>query len=338
MNLVLTLIAGAAGAALPASPRRWPRRWRSQAEPDLAGRRRRLRSRPRRLGRRRRSPRAARGDVGGAPIDVLVQPAAGRRKRLLVADLESTIIENEMLDELADFLGLRAHVAEITRRAMNGEIDFAAALAERVALLKGLPARVLDEAAARIRLMPGARALVATMRRRRRRDRAGLGRVHASLPSRVAAELGFDRVVANRLDIAGGRIAGTVRAADRHRRDQARDAAGAGAPNAASRSADARGRRRRQRSADAAAAGLGIAFRAKPAVAAAARWRIDHADLTALLYAQGYRQAEIRRLSRCDSASALVEAQRDKAQIALALDQQQDRFAPGLLRVVDLAG
>ena len=83
---------------------------------------------------------AARAAIGDAAIDVLVQPAAGRRKRLLVADLESTIIENEMLDELADFVGRRRDVAEITRRAMNGEIDFAAALAERVALLSGLPA------------------------------------------------------------------------------------------------------------------------------------------------------------------------------------------------------
>src|SRR6185312_13288762 len=100
---------------------------------------------------------AVRDAIGGAAIDVVVQPAAGRRKRVLVADLEATIIENEMLDELADFVGLRGHVAEITRRAMNGELDFAAALKERVALLKGLPATVLDEAAGRIRLMPGAR-------------------------------------------------------------------------------------------------------------------------------------------------------------------------------------
>src|SRR5712691_5301264 len=107
---------------------------------------------------------AARQAIGGGAIDVLVQPAAGRRKRVLVADLESTVIENEMLDELADFVGLRARVAEITRRAMNAEIDFTAALAERVLLLKGLPATVLDEAASRIRLMPGARALLATSR------------------------------------------------------------------------------------------------------------------------------------------------------------------------------
>src|SRR5438552_9573690 len=111
-----------------------------------------------------RAEAAARALIGGADIDVLVQPVANRRKRLLVADMESTIIENEMLDELADFLGLRDEVAEITRQAMNGEIDFAAALAARVSLLKGMPATRLDDAARRIRITPGAATLVATMR------------------------------------------------------------------------------------------------------------------------------------------------------------------------------
>src|SRR6266567_347810 len=91
----------------------------------------------------------ARAAIADAPIDVLLQPAQGRRKRILAADFESTIIENEMLDELAEFVGMRAEVSEITRRAMNGELDFAAALAERVALLRGLPASVLDEAGSR---------------------------------------------------------------------------------------------------------------------------------------------------------------------------------------------
>ena len=105
---------------------------------------------------------AARAVIGDAAIDIVVQSATNRRKRLLVADMESTIIENEMLDELADFIGRRSEVAEITRRAMNGELDFVAALDERVALLKGLSVSVLDDAASRIRLMPGARALLAT--------------------------------------------------------------------------------------------------------------------------------------------------------------------------------
>src|SRR4051812_44182803 len=154
---------------------------------------------------------AAREAIGDAPIDVLVQPAAGRRKRVFVADLESTIIENEMLDELAEFVGLREHVAEITRRAMNGELDFAAALAERVALLKGMPETVLAEAATRIRLMPGARVLLATLRS------AGVTTALVSggftvFAEPIVAELGFDRLVANRLDVADGRIAGTVAA------------------------------------------------------------------------------------------------------------------------------
>ena len=164
---------------------------------------------------------AARAAIGGRPIDVIVQPAAARRKRLLVADLESTIIENEMLEELADFLGLRAPVAEITRRAMNGEIDFVDALTERVALLRGLPESVLDEAASRIRLMPGARALITTLRR------AGVTTALVSggftvFAERVASELGFDRVVANRLDIADGEARRNGPATDHHRRDQAR--------------------------------------------------------------------------------------------------------------------
>lgn len=234
---------------------------------------------------------AARTLIGGTPIDVLVHPAGGRRKQLLVADLESTMIENEMLDELALLLGIGPRIAEITRRAMNGEIDFAAALAARVALLAGADTRVLDAAAARVRPMPGARALVATMRR----DGA-----HAALVTggftvfaeRVGRELGFQRVVANRLEIAGGKLTGRVLSpivTGAVKRDTlnalaaefgiapARTiAVGDGANDLAMLGA----------------AGIGIAFRAKPAVAAAARWRLDHADLTGLLYAQGYRKAQ----------------------------------------------
>jgi phosphoserine phosphatase len=234
----------------------------------------------------------ARQAIGDMAIDVLVQPDAGRRKQLLVADLESTIIENEMLDELADFAGLRPRIAEITRRAMNGELDFAAALAERVALLRGLPASVLDEAAGRIRLMPGAGALIATSRA------AGVCTALVSggftvFAEPVAAQLGFDRLVANRLNLADGRIAGTV-AEPIVTGDVKRDtlfalAAEYGVPPAATVAVG-----------DGAndlpmiqAAGLGVAFHAKPAVAAASPWRIEHADLSALLYAQGYRAGEI---------------------------------------------
>ena len=235
---------------------------------------------------------AARRAIGGPAIDVLVQPAAGRRKRVFVADLEATMIENEMLDELADFIGRRAHVAEITRRAMNGEIDFAAALAERVALLKGLPAVALDAAAQRIRLMPGARPLVATLRTAGVRTALVTGGFTV-FAERVAAELGFDQVVANRLDIAAGRIAGTITApiveGEAKRATLVALARQCGVPLTATLAVG-----------DGAndlpmleTAGLGIAFHAKPAVAAALRWRIDHADLTCVLFAQGYRQKEI---------------------------------------------
>ena len=283
MTLVATLIAGpGAEAALPACAAALgePVAWLAPAACDIA------------VGDdAAKAEAAARAAIAGRPIDIVVQPADGRRKRLFVADFESTIIENEMLEELADFLGMRAHVAEITRRAMNGEIDFVAALNERVALLRGLPASVLDEAAARIRLMPGAQTLLATMRR------AG---VHTALVSGgftvfaepVAARLGFDRVVANRLDIADGKLAGTLTppivgaatkretlvclAAELGLSLDRTMAVGDGANDLPMLQE----------------AGLGIAFHAKPAVAAAARWRIDHADLTALLYAQGYRETK----------------------------------------------
>jgi phosphoserine phosphatase len=236
---------------------------------------------------------AVRGALGGLPVDVVVQPSAGRRKRLLVADMESTIIENEMLDELADFLGLREQVAEITRRAMNDEIDFTAALEARVALLEGMNAAILDDAASRIRIMPGAAALVATMRGN------GAFCVLVSggfrhFTAMIRDRLGFDRDISNDLVVEGGRLAGRVKrpivtretkratltalAAERHLPLAATLAVGDGANDLLMIEA----------------AGLGVAFRAKPAVAARARVRIDHGDLTALLYAQGYRADEIR--------------------------------------------
>jgi phosphoserine phosphatase len=234
---------------------------------------------------------AARAAIGGLPVDVVVQPAAGRRKRLLVADLESTVIENEMLEELADFLGLRAHVAEITRRAMNGEIDFAAALAERVALLRGMPVSALGEAAGRIRIMPGAGTLVATLRQ------AGVTCVLVSggfavFAEPVAAELGFDRVIANRLDVDDGKLTGTVTPPIVSGATKLAALTGLAAEFGLSLDNTAAVGDGANDLPMLKAAGLGVAFRAKPAVAAAARWRIDHADLTALLYAQGYRREE----------------------------------------------
>jgi len=234
----------------------------------------------------------ARRAIGSAAIDVLVQPPAGRRKRILVADLESTIIENEMLDELADFIGRRSEVAEITRRAMNGELDFVAALEERVALLQGLPVSALDDAAVRIRLMPGARALAATARAAGVRTALVSGGFTV-FAERVATELGFERVVANRLDIADGRIAGTVRAPVVTRETKCETLVALAEECAVPRTATLAVGDGANDLPMLLAAGLGIAFRAKPTVAAAARWRIDHGDLTALLYAQGYRAGEI---------------------------------------------
>jgi phosphoserine phosphatase len=233
----------------------------------------------------------------GMPVDLVVQHEAGRRKSLLLADMESTIIENEMLDELADFLGMRDEVAAITSRAMNGELDFVTALEARVALLRGMDAARLDEAARRIRVTPGAAALVATMRAN------GATAVLVSggfrvFTAEIRAALGFDADIANDLLVEDGRITGAVGrpivtretkleclksfAAQRGIGLAATAAVGDGANDLPMLLA----------------AGLGVAFRAKPAVAAASRMRIDHADLTALLYAQGYRASEIVRPAR----------------------------------------
>lgn len=228
---------------------------------------------------------------GPLPLDLVAQPAADRRKRLLVADMESTIIANEMLDELADFLGIRERIAEITRRAMNDEIDFAGALRERVGLLRGLAEATLAEAGARIRITPGAAALVATMRAH------GAYTVLVSggfsvYTSRIAAELGFDLHVANELVVAEGRLAGAVREPVLTRDDKLatlkRLAAERDLPLAATLAvgdgANDLGMLQ--------LAGSGVALHAKPAVAAAAAMRVDHGDLTALLYIQGYRRSE----------------------------------------------
>lgn len=236
--------------------------------------------------------RAALAELGAPATDLVAQPAADRRKRLLLADMESTIIANEMLDELADLLGLRAQVAEITRRAMNDEIDFAAALRERVALLKGMREAALAVAGARIRITPGARALVATMRAHGAYTALVSGGFRF-YTGRIRAELGFDLDIANEILIEDGRLSGLVCEPIRGRSDKLtslkRLAAEHGMPLSATLAVG-----------DGAndiemleAAGLGVAFHAQPALAKRARTRIDHADLTALLYAQGYSDGEI---------------------------------------------
>src|SRR6516162_6671853 len=241
----------------------------------------------------RRSRAALSVLLDGAPIDIVVQKSAGRRKRLLLADMDSTMIGQECIDELADFVGQKARVAAITERAMRGEIEFAAALRERVGLLAGLPVTVVDEVIAhRITLTPGGPTLVRTMRRHGAHTCLVSGGFTV-FTARIAALIGFHENRGNRLAIADdgcllGTVAEPVFGRDaklatlkelRLRLGLAQDetlVVGDGA-NDLSMIGDA---------------GLGVAFLAKPLVAQAAAARIDHGDLTALLYAQGYRREE----------------------------------------------
>jgi len=224
-------------------------------------------------------------------VDAVVVPAEGRRKTLLVADMESTMIENEMLDELADFLGLRERIAGITRRAMNGEIDFAGALNERVGLLKGLPVTRLAEATYRIRYMPGGTPLVATMRA----NGAYCALVSGGFTfftALVRRALGFDFDAANILRHDGQTLSGTVelpilgKEAKLATLQRLCTERGLGPADALTVGDGANDLPMLQ------AAGLGVAFHAKPAVAAQVAARIDHGDLTALLYLQGYRHSD----------------------------------------------
>jgi phosphoserine phosphatase len=268
-----------AGAALS---RPEPPRWLDQGiaadiafEPDGAG------------------PAAAAGSVramlGGAPVDVVVQRLEGRRKKLLLADMDSTMIGQECLDELADKIGKRDHVAAITLRAMKGEIEFEPALRERVAVLKGLGrAGILDIIANRITVTPGAAALVQTMRANGAYTVLVSGGFNI-FTSVIAKRLGFDEHRANELlfdqnDRLTGLAAEPVlgKEAKLAALKELRAKLGLTAPETLAVGDGANDLPMLE------AAGLGVAFHAKPKVAAVAHARIDHADLTALLYAQGF--------------------------------------------------
>ena len=231
---------------------------------------------------------AVKAALDDAPVDYCVQSAAHRRKRLLIADMDSTIIGCECLDELADFAGVKAEVSAITERAMRGEIGFDGALRERVGMLKGLPIDALERCyAERVRLNPGARTLVRTMAAHGARCALVSGGF-SFFTSRVANAAGFHTDRANTLIEAAGVLTGEVGDPILGREAKLaalnKDAAalgidltetvaiGDGANDLAMINA----------------AGLGVAYRAKPLVAAEADARIDHTDLTTLLYFQGY--------------------------------------------------
>ena len=231
---------------------------------------------------------AAQLAISGLPVDICVQPAEHRRKRLLLADMDSTIIGCECLDELADFAGKKAEVAAITERAMRGEIGFEGALKARVAMLAGLDLSALERCyQERVRLNPGARTLVRTMAVGGARCVLVSGGFR-SFTARVAEAAGFHADFANTLLDDGAQLTGRVgepilgREAKRTTLD--REAADLGIALwetlAIGDGANDLDMIR--------AAGLGVAYRAKPIVAADADARLDHADLTALLYFQGY--------------------------------------------------
>ena len=234
----------------------------------------------------------ARTALEDAPVDLNILPADGRRKGLLLADMDSTMIGQECLDELADLVALKAHVSAITERTMRGELEFEPSLRERVALLKDLPIDTIDGVIRdRITLTPGGQTLVATMRANGAYT-ALISGGFTLFTGPVSRKIGFDEHRANVLRLDDGVLDGTVeepilgRAAKRAALSELREKLrlGAGETLAVGDGAndlDMLGE-----------AGLGVAFRAKPAVAAAAHARIEHGDLTGLLYLQGYRRDE----------------------------------------------
>ncbi|MAU40570.1 MAG: phosphoserine phosphatase SerB [Kordiimonas sp.] len=228
--------------------------------------------------------------LGNAPIDFFAQPVADRQKKLLVADMDSTIIQVECIDELADFAGLKEKVAKITEAAMRGELDFAEALQERVALLAGMDVSVLEKAfTERVVLMPGAIEMVKTM------NKMGAKTVLVSggftfFTNRVARQTGFHINRANTLNIENDQLTGTVghpivdANTKLHSLEEFRQAQGLQINQTLAVGDGANDIPMIK------AAGLGVAYHAKPAAAEAADAQINHGDLTALLYLQGYHQ------------------------------------------------
>ncbi len=233
----------------------------------------------------------ARAAIGPLPLDLLVQPAEGRRKKLLIADMDSTMIQGETLDIFAAEVGFGERIAAITARSMRGELDFSQALRERIAILKGCSTDALHKVRDDMQPMPGARQAVQTMRRNGARVMLVSGGFRI-FTAHAREMLGFDEDRGNELEIAEGKLTGRViepiLGRDTKLETLKAEAAKLGLPMEATMAVG-------DGANDLAmiqAAGLGVAFQAKPITAAAARARIDHGDLTALLYMQGYRRDE----------------------------------------------
>lgn len=225
-------------------------------------------------------------------VDMVVQAAEGRKKRLLIADMDSTMIRQECIDELADEAGVGARVADITARAMNGELDFEGALRERVGLLKGLPEAVIGQVLRdRITLMPGGKVLLATMKANGAYAALVSGGFTA-FTSAVAGTLGFDENRANTLHVEGGKLAGTVgepilgKEAKLRALNEISARLGFTPGQAIAVGDGANDLPMLQ------AAGTGVALHAKPRVQTECQVRVNHGDLTALLYLQGYSRDE----------------------------------------------
>lgn len=231
-----------------------------------------------------------RNAIGDLPIDIAVQEQDKRRKKLLVADMDSTMIGQECIDELAEEAGLREHIATITRRAMNGEIAFEPALKERVALLKGLPLDIIDRVIKnRITLTAGGKELIATMRKNGAYTALVSGGF-TIFTGKIAAMLGFNEHHANELKVVDNQLSGFVAEpilGKQAKLDKLEDLCkqlGISPDEAMAVGDGANDLAILQR------AGSGVALHAKPIVAEAASIRIDYGDLTALLYLQGYRK------------------------------------------------